>query len=76
MTDNFVLPETGLVREKTVLLHIAPVARSTLWQWRRKGKFPAPCRMGDNTNGYRAEDLRAWLAGLESTQGGRQDERA
>jgi len=66
MNTTFTLPETGLVREKDVLRHIAPVARSTLWNWRRQGKFPAPCKMGDNTNGYRVEDLRGWLAGLEA----------
>lgn len=60
----FTLPDTGLVREKDVLLHIAPVARSTLWLWRKAGKFPAPRKMGDNTNGYRAEDLREWLSNL------------
>ncbi|WP_048796271.1 MULTISPECIES: helix-turn-helix transcriptional regulator [Serratia] len=69
----FTLPETGLVREKDVLIHVAPVARSTLWHWRRKGKFPAPVKMGDNANGYRAEELRAWLEKLApvllSTQG-------
>ncbi|SMG61817.1 helix-turn-helix transcriptional regulator [Cedecea sp. NFIX57] len=67
MSTPFILPETGLVREKTVLQHIAPVARSTLWRWRRCGTFPAPVQMGDNTNGYRAEDLRSWLANRQET---------
>ncbi|EAN0329124.1 hypothetical protein CCW43_24270 [Salmonella enterica] len=65
MDIGFTLPEVGLIREKTVLQYIAPVSRSTLWNWRKQGKFPAPCKMGDNTNGYRAKDLREWLAGLE-----------
>lgn len=61
-TKTFTLPETGLIPEKQVLSHIAPVARSTLWVWRRRGDFPNPVAMSSGRVGYRAEDLRAWLA--------------
>ena len=42
------------------LLGLLGVSRVTLWDWRRRGLFPAPHRLGPNTIAWTLEDVRAW----------------
>ncbi len=37
------------------------VSRSTLWRWRRKGNFPRPIRLGENTIGWLEDDFNNWV---------------
>ncbi len=50
-----------LLRQREVLA-ILRVSRPTLWEWRSKGLFPAPIKLGPNTIAWREADVRAWLA--------------
>ena len=38
------------------------ISRTTLWDWCRKGFFPAPPELGPNAIGWPEEELRAWEA--------------
>ena len=62
LTKGF--PETGFVREKTLLSPYGPlpIDRSTLWRWVKEGRFPKPVKIGPNTTAWRAEDVRRFLA--------------
>ena len=55
------LPETGFMRLPAVLA-LAPVSKSTLWNWVSSGRFPAPVKLGPRVTAWRVEDVRAWLA--------------
>jgi prophage regulatory protein len=44
------------------LLNLVPVGRSTLWQWVRDQKFPAPVKLSERITAWRVEDVRSWLA--------------
>ena len=37
-----------LMRLKQVL-EVVPVSKSTIWQWCRDGRFPAPIKLGERT---------------------------
>lgn len=42
------------------ILPILPIKRSTVWQWVREGKFPAPIQLG-RLRVWKRDDIRAWL---------------
>ena len=41
------------------------VGRTTLWQWRKDGIFPAPMRLGPSLIGWRESEITAWLDSRE-----------
>jgi prophage regulatory protein len=45
--------------ELTALLGVNVV---TIWRWCRAGRFPAPIKLGIRRNGWRADEISAWLA--------------
>ena len=66
------LPETGYLRLSQIvgkkpttddpgLPALVPVSASTLWQWVRDGKFPAPVKLGPRTTAWSVESVRAYL---------------
>ncbi|MGF6806065.1 prophage regulatory protein [Paraburkholderia sp. Clong3] len=59
------LPETGFIRMKRLVPAFVPVGRSTLYEWIKQGRFPAPVKLGPKATGFRVEDIRAWLASRE-----------
>lgn len=38
------------------------VDESTVYRWRRAGKFPQPVRLGRNSIGWPESEIRDWLA--------------
>lgn len=56
------LPESGFVRLPTVL-SVFPVCKSTWWNGVKSGRFPKPVKLGPRTTAWRAEDIRALIAG-------------
>ena len=59
MTGNDHVGLGRLLRQREVL-HLLGVHRVTLWEWRRRGVFPRPLRIGPNTLAWRYEDIEAW----------------
>ena len=59
------LPETGFVRQPTVLRFI-PVSASAWWEGVRKGLYPQPVKLGPRTTAWRAEDIRALIERLSN----------
>lgn len=59
---HWALPETGYVRERELLAHVLPVSASTLARMVKRGKFPAGVKLAPRITGWRAEDVRMWLA--------------
>lgn len=50
----------GLLREKQIL-KLVPVAHSTLWNWVRSGKFPAPIKLSEKVTVWSRESVLAWI---------------
>ena len=59
---GFILPDTGLVRLKS-LLEVIPMSRSTLYDRLSREILPRPLKIGRSTY-WRAEDIRQFLANL------------
>ena len=53
-------PTGGLLREKHVL-KLVPVAHSTLWNWVRGGKFPAPIKLSEKVSVWSRDEVLAWV---------------
>jgi hypothetical protein len=67
MSNNNLLPETGLVRIKQILGDpnanppippIIPVSKSTWWSGVKSGRFPKPMKLSARTTVWRVEDIR------------------
>lgn len=43
------------------VLEAVSVARSTIFRWEAKGKFPARRRLGPNSIAYKREEVEAWI---------------
>ena len=61
-----VLPETGFVRLPTVL-KLIPVGESTWYQWIKDGKAPKQIKLSARTAVWKAEDIKALIVKLGST---------
>lgn len=61
-------PETGLVRLKQILAPSGPlpISRSGFWAGVKSGKFPKPRKISARVTVWRAEDIHALLAEIES----------
>jgi prophage regulatory protein len=58
------LGELALLRLPQVLA-ILPISRSTWWDGVKRGRFPAPVRIGPRTTAWRASDIRELIASLD-----------
>ena len=58
-----ILPMTGYSRLSQILPFL-PIAKSTVEDWVKKGKFPAPVKLSKTVTAWRNEDIHAWLNGL------------
>jgi len=61
MTDRKAAPATGRYLRQREILQLVGVSRPTLWDWRRKGLFPQPRRLGPNTIGWLESEVQEWL---------------
>ena len=43
---------------------IIPVAKSTWWDGVKKGKYPKPYKIGNNTTGWRSDEIQALVDDL------------
>lgn len=59
-TTPATLPATGFSRAAQ-LLPFLPFKRTTLHEWCKSGRFPAPIKLSANMTAWRNEDVHAWL---------------
>jgi prophage regulatory protein len=68
MSDRAVLPETGFVRLPQIIGNPKahppippwiPVSKSTWWDGIKKGRYPAPVKLGPRISAWRVEEVRA-----------------
>lgn len=52
------VPDVGFLRLPQVLA-IFPVSKSTWWDGVRKGRYPAPVKIGPRCTAWRVEDIRS-----------------
>lgn len=57
MSDNFSLPEIGLVKLKTVL-SVIPVSKTTWFIGIKKGIYPKPIKIGARASAWDAREIR------------------
>ena len=41
------------------------LSRSTIYQWMKEGRFPAPVKLGERMVGWRESEIAAWLDARE-----------
>lgn len=51
-----------MLRAKQVL-ELVPISKSTLYQWIKDGKFPAPIKLSERCSVWRSEDIQLFLDG-------------
>jgi len=61
------LPMTGYSRMSQILPYL-PIAKTTVENWVKQGKFPAPVKLSATVTAWRNEDIHAWLNGLATGQ--------
>lgn len=59
--SNQPLQQGGLSRAEEVLKFV-PFGKTTLWNWAKCGKFPAPIKLTATMTVWRNDDVNAWLA--------------
>ena len=60
LITSSVLPRQGMSRASTIL-PLLPFGSSTLWQWSKNGKFPAPVKLSNTITAWRNRDVLNWL---------------
>lgn len=55
------LPAVGYVRLPTICA-VTGLARSTVWAWVRRRRFPAPTKLSARATAWNVTEVRAWLA--------------
>jgi len=65
MQDNNSIPSTGFMRLPAVLV-VIPVSKSTWWAGVKSGRYPKAVKLGEKITAWRAEDIRALIAELQS----------
>lgn len=58
-----ILPMTGYSRLSQILPFL-PIAKSTVEDWVKKGKFPAPVKLSPTVTCWKNEDIHTWLNSL------------
>jgi len=59
------LPSTGFVR-LPVVLSVFPVSRSSWYRGIKKGKYPAPVKIGEHSSAWAVQDLFALFERLKN----------
>lgn len=57
---------SGYLREPAVL-RLLPVGRSTLWQWVKQGKAPAPYKLSPRVTAWKSSDIEDFLKRLAAS---------
>jgi prophage regulatory protein len=58
-TDEFAVTLRPMLSEKQILDRL-PIARSTLQNWEREGRFPRSVQIGPNRKAWYADEVVAW----------------
>jgi len=75
VTNRVFLPETGFLRISQIIGNprsdpptpaIIPVSRSQWWLGVKSGLYPKPIKLSPRCTAWRAEDLRAFIKGVQS----------
>lgn len=62
-------PRDGYSRLSQILPYL-PIAKSTVEDWVKKGKFPAPVKLSATVTAWRNSDIHAWLDSLSDDKNG------
>jgi len=60
------LPTTGMGRAKDILPFL-PFSKTTLFEWSRDGRFPAPVKLSPTMTAWSYADVHEWLDSHTST---------
>ena len=62
-TPAATFPHDGYSRLQQLLPYL-PIAKSTVEDWVKKGKFPKPVKLSATVTAWRNSDIHAWLDSL------------
>ena len=54
------LPTTGMGRAKQILPYL-PFSKTTLFEWSKDGRFPAPIKLSPTMTAWNYADVHQWL---------------
>lgn len=60
------LPTTGMGRAKDILPFL-PFSKTTLFEWSKDGRFPAPVKLSPTMTAWKYADVHHWLNSHTST---------
>lgn len=60
------LPTTGMGRAKDILPFL-PFSKTTLFEWSKDGRFPAPIKLSPTMTAWSYADVHEWLNSFTST---------
>ncbi|WP_350656501.1 AlpA family phage regulatory protein [Psychrobacter sp. S1-30-MNA-CIBAN-0213] len=63
------LPTTGMGRAKDILPFL-PFSKTTLWEWSKDGRFPAPIKLSPTLTAWMYADVHKWLNSHTSNSSG------
>jgi prophage regulatory protein len=55
----------GFIRQRKLLERI-PISKTTLWDWVKRGQFPAPVKLGEGVTAWPVEAVDRWEAAIRS----------
>jgi len=47
------------------ILEITGKSNPTLWRWTKAGTFPKPYKLGENSVGWKDDEVREWVSSRE-----------
>ena len=63
------LPHQGMSRASQ-LLPFVPFSKTTLFEWSKDGRFPAPVKLSPTMTAWRNSEVIAWLEGQSASAKG------
>jgi len=72
--QHLVVPPTKFLRLNH-LKELLGVSGSSIWAWVKKGKFPKPIKLSENTTAWIVADVEAWSQSRISASKGRGDQK-
>ncbi|WP_228284609.1 MULTISPECIES: helix-turn-helix transcriptional regulator [unclassified Psychrobacter] len=60
------MPLTGMGRAKDILPFL-PFSKTTLFEWSKDGRFPAPVKLSPTMTAWRYADVHNWLNNLATS---------
>jgi prophage regulatory protein len=63
VTERFLRIDEICGDRRAGIAPLVPIAKSTLWDWVKRGKFPQPIKLSNRVTVWRSSDIEAFIGG-------------